>query len=331
MGWHEAGAAQMTHNMKIILAGGTGQVGTLLARHFHEQHHDVVVLSRASKATPWKMVLWSGENLGDWVQEIDGADVVVNLAGRSVNCRYNAQNQRDILRSRVDSTRIIGEAIALSRRPPRAWLQMSTATIYAHRYDAPNDEDTGILGGNKHNTPDTWHFSIDVAKAWEQALNDAITPATRKVALRAAMVMSPDQGGVFDVLLRLVRFGLGGKAGDGRQYISWVHHRDFARAIDWLIDHDEINGAVNIAAPQPLPNAIFMRELREAWGARVGMPAKKWILEAGALLLRTETELILKSRRVVPGQLLASGFTFEHPEWPSAAVDLCSTWRSRSA
>ena len=172
-------------------------------------------------------------------------------------------------------------------------------------------------------------FSIDVAKSWEQAANEAVTPRTRKVLLRSAMIMSPDAGGVFDLLLRLVRWRLGGATGDGRQYMSWIHDQDFIQAVTWLIDHDELAGPVNLAAPQPVPNAEFMRTLRTAWGPRVGLPATKWMLEIGTFFLRTESELMLKSRRVIPGRLLGSGFTFRHPTWAEAAADLCRRWRGR--
>ena len=230
----------------------------------------------------------------------------------------------------MNSTRVVGDAIAAAARPPRVWLQMSTATIYAHRYEAPNDEATGVVGGLEPGVPETWRFSIDVATSWERALQHAVTPRTRKVALRSAVVMSPDRGGVFDLLLRLARFGLGGRAGDGRQYVSWIHDRDFVRAVYWLIDHDKIDGAVNLAAPHPLPNADFMRALREAWGIRLGLPASAWMLEIGTWLLRSETELILKSRRVVSGRLAQAGFVFDFPTWPEAARDLCRRWRALS-
>jgi uncharacterized protein (TIGR01777 family) len=258
--------------------------------------------------------------------ELEGADVVIKMAGRSVDCRYHAANRRAIMDSRVQSTRVLGEAIARAARPPRIWLQASTATIYAHRYDAGNDETSGILGGAEENVPDTWRFSIDVANAWERAANDAIVPRTRKVLLRSAMTMSPQRGGVFDVLLRLVRWGLGGTASDGRRYVSWMHDHDFIRAIYWLIERSDLAGPVNLAAPQPLPNADFMRTLRSAWGVRIGLPATRWMLEMGAFFLRTESELILKSRRMVPGRLLDSGFTFRFPEWAAAAADLCRRW-----
>jgi uncharacterized protein (TIGR01777 family) len=313
--------------MKVVIPGGSGQVGTVLARHFHAQQHDVVVLSRTPTTAPWRVAAWDARSLGAWVEELDGADVVINLAGRSVNCRYTPANRREIKESRVLSTQVMGEAIRAARVPPRVWLQASTATIYAHRFDAANDEYTGVIGGTEPNAPDTWRFSIDVATAWEAAFDAAKTPHTRKVALRSAMTMSPDRGGVFDTLLWLVRRGLGGRAGDGRQSVSWVHEVDFIRAVDWVIAGD-LGGPVNICSPNPLPNAEFMREFRAAWGTKVGLPATRWMLELGAWAMRTETELVLKSRRVVPTRLLESGFVFQFPAWPDAARDLCRQVRN---
>jgi uncharacterized protein (TIGR01777 family) len=316
--------------MKIVIPGGSGQVGVILARHFHAGGHEVVVLSRApAQKVPWRIVPWDARTRGAWVGELDGADVVVNLAGRNVNCRYTPANRRAILESRVLSTRVVGEAIGACARPPRVWLQSSTATIYAHRFDAPNDERTGLLGGTEPDAPDTWKFSIEVATEWERALDEARTPDTRKVALRSAMTMSPDRGGVFDVLLGLVRWRLGGSAGTGRQFVSWVHEADFIAAVEFLIQRTDLSGAVNVCAPEPLPNADFMRALREAWGSRFGLPATRWMLEVGAWAMRTESELVLKSRRVGPGRLLDAGFAFRFPSWPEAARDLCRQWRER--
>jgi len=312
---------------KVVIPGGSGQVGTVLARAFQGDGHEVVVLSRKPTSAPWRVVEWDAQTLGGWQKEFDGADVVINLAGRSVNCRYNTENRRIIKESRVNSTLVVGEAIARASSPPPVWLQASTATIYAHRYDAGNDETTGILGGQEPNVPDTWHFSIDVATSWEQALDEAATPNTRKVKLRSAITLSPDPGGVFEVLLGLVRFGLGGTAGNGRQYLSWIHDRDFVRAINFLIEHQEIEGPVNLATPNPVPNAEFMRTLRQAWGISFGLPATEWMLAIGAVWMGTETELILKSRRVIPGRLLEAGFKFEFPDWGEAARDLCRRWR----
>jgi uncharacterized protein (TIGR01777 family) len=312
--------------LKIVIPGGTGHVGSVLARALRADGHQVVVITRAARGTA-NTIPWDGKTLDDWAAAIDGADVVINLAGHTVNCRYTQANKERILNSRVDSTRVVGEAIRAARRPPRVWLQAATATIYAHRYDAPNDETSGIIGGSD-DAPASWRFSIEVARAWEQALDAADVPNTRKLKLRSAMIMGPDRGGIFDTLLRLVRFGLGGQAGDGRQYMSWVHHLDFVRAIYWLIGHEEIEGVVNIASPNPVPNADFMRALREAWGISFGLPAWKWMLPIGTWLMRTESELILKSRRVVPGLLTQRGFVFRHPNWTEAAECLCREWRS---
>jgi uncharacterized protein (TIGR01777 family) len=317
--------------MKIVIPGGSGQVGTLLARAFHAAGHEVVVLSRQPRQADWRMVEWNAETPGKWTAELEGVDVVINLAGRNVNCRYTSENRWLILSSRVKATRAVAQAIADASRPPRVWLQASTATIYAHRYDAANDEATGILGGSEPDTPAAWRFSVEVATAWERAAAKAAVPRTRTVLMRSAMIMSPDAGGVFDVLLRLVRFGLGGRAGDGRQVVSWIHDRDFVHAVMWLIEHDELQGPVNLAAPNPLPNDEFMRDLRAAWGMPFGLPATKWMLEVGAFLIRTETELVLKSRRVVPGRLLQAGFAFQHPTWPEAARVLCQRWRERGS
>ena len=317
--------------MKIVLAGGTGQVGTLLGRTFTDGGHDVVAFSRQPRPAPWRVLPWDAATLGPWADELDGADVVIGLAGRNVNCRYTPENRRLILDSRVNSTRVLGRAIAHCAQPPRAWLQASTATIYAHRFDAPNDEATGLIGGDEPNAPDTWRFSIAVAKAWEQAARDAALPRTRLVLMRSALTLSPDRGGIFSVLLNLVRLGAGGAVAGGRQYVSWIHDQDFVRAVLWLIDHPELDGPVNVASPNPLPQAEFMRVLRQAWGMPIGLPATAWMAAIGALVLHTETELILKSRRVVPGRMLAAGFNFQFPEWPDAARDLCARWRQGGA
>ena len=315
--------------MKIVIPGGTGQVGRVLSRSLRARGDEVVVLSRAARADE-RVLEWDGRSLGPWVDEIDGADVVINLAGRSVNCRYTAANLRAMMDSRVDSTHAVGLAIQQVSRPPRVWLQMSTATIYAHRFDAPNDEVTGRIGGDEPDVPRYWKLSTDIAKAWEKAQQDANTPRTRKVALRSAMVMSPDRDGIFDVLLGLTRAGLGGAIAGGRQFVSWIHERDFVRAVELLIARDDIVGPVNLAAPNPIPQGTFMAALRAAWGTRVGLPATKWMAEIGAFVLRTDTELTLKSRRVVSSRLLDAEFSFDFPEWPAAARDLVERWRRRA-
>lgn len=314
--------------MNILLPGGSGQIGTLLARAFHEAGHEVVVLSRTPRPDPWRNVAWDARSAGAWVAELERADVVINLAGRSVNCRYTPANRALITSSRVDSTHILGQAITNASNPPRLWLQSSTATIYADRYDADNDEQSGILGSSSDPVPETWQFSHGVALAWEQAAQAIPLPQTRLVLLRSAMTMSPDRGGIFDTLLRMVRYGLGGSVGGGRQYVSWIHDQDFIRAIVWLIDQAELSGPINLAAPGPLPQAAFMQVLRAAWGIPLGLPATNWMAEIGALLLQTETELLLKSRRVTPGRLLQSGFQFGYATWAAAAQDLCQRWRT---
>lgn len=311
--------------MKVVLPGGTGHVGAVLDRALTADGHDVVVLTRSPRGD--RHVRWDGSTLGDWADHIDGSDVVINLAGRSVSCRYTRENLAAMMSSRVESTRVVGEAIAAAARPPGVWMQMSTATIYAHRFDAANDESTGLVGGNEPGVPGYWAYSVEIARRWEAAQEQAVTPHTRKVALRSAMVMSPDRGGVFDVLSWLTRLGLGGPVAGGRQYVSWIHDRDFVRAVGFLIDRDDVAGAVNLAAPGPLPQRDLMRELRSAWRTPVGLPATRWMAEIGAFAIRSDTELLLKSRRVVPGRLTGAGFTFDHPRWRDAAADLVARRR----
>lgn len=312
--------------MKFVIPGGTGQLGAILRRELTASGHDVVVLTRHPVHD--HEVRWDGERLGPWTESIEGSDVVVNLAGRSVSCRYTPANLQAMMDSRVNSARVVAEAITAAVRPPRVWLQMSTATIYAHRFDAPNDEITGLIGGAEQDTPRYWAYSVRIATSWEREQRHAATPRTRKVALRAAIVMSPDRGGAFDVLSRLARLGLGGPVAGGKQYVSWIHGHDFARAVEFLAGRDDIAGAVNLAAPHPLPQRQFMRALRAAWGVPVGLPATAWMAELGALALRSDTELVLKSRRVVPGRLLAAGFSFDHPQWPDSASDLVQQARA---
>jgi hypothetical protein len=316
-------------NGRVVIPGGSGHCGTILAAALWRDGRDVVVLSRSPRPAPWRVAAWDGRTPGEWESEIDGADAVIHLSGRSVDCRYDERNRREILDSRVVSTHAIGAAIGRARVPPRVWLQASTATIYAHRYDAANDETIGILGGSEPGAPDTWNFSIEVARAWEAAADETVLSATRRVLMRTAMVMSPRGGGAFEKLLRLVRFGLGGRAGDGRQYVSWIHDVDFVAAVRLLLRDDALSGIVNLAAPGPLPNAEFMRILRQAYGRHVGLPAPRSLTELGALLLRTESELILKSRRVISTRLPARGFVFSFPEWWSAAAELCARRRAQ--
>jgi uncharacterized protein len=315
--------------MKIVIPGGSGQVGHIVARHFHALGHDVTVLSRAPGREPWQALEWDGRTRGEWAAALSGCDVVINLAGRSVNCRYTSANRKEIYESRIQSTLLLNETIASLDHPPPLWINASTATIYRHAKDRAMDEESGDLGGGEKGAPDTWNFSIHVAKDWEKAFFGTATPRTRKIAIRSAITFSPDRNGVFDVLSGLVRHSLGGTQGDGTQYVSWVHEVDFARALEFLIAHEELDGIVNIASPNPLLNRDFMKALRAAWGMRIGLPAKAWMIEIGTFFMRTESELVLKSRRVVPGRLLASGFRLLYPDWTEAAYELVSRYAVR--
>jgi uncharacterized protein (TIGR01777 family) len=245
--------------------------------------------------------------------------VVVNLTGKSVDCRYHKENRREILASRVDSTRVLGKAISQAARPPRVWLNASSATLYKHSFDTPRDEE-GATGS----TPEAHDaFSIGVIRQWERALDEAPTPATRKVALRIALVLGRD-GGVFPVFRRMARLGLAGTMGSGRQLVSWVHEEDLCRAVEWVVARDNLIGPINLASPNPLSNRDMMRLVRKTCGVPLGLPATKWMLEIGAFFLRTETELLLKSRYVVPGRLQSSGFQFSHPALDGALTNLCN-------
>ena len=304
----------------IILAGGSGFLGTVLADHFAAEGHRVVVLTRSPKARSGAVreVRWDGETLGAWAGELEGARALINLAGVSVNCRYHARNRRRLLDSRLRPTRVLGEAIARCVHPPPVWLNSSTATIYRHTFGPPWDE-RGEIGGCAE-AKDI--FSVHVATEWERVFNEANTPGTRKVALRSAMVLGHGRNSVLPNLLRLGRLGLGGCLAGGRQFVSWIHQEDFCRAVAWVIQADSLSGPVNVAAPYPVTNAEFMAAIRRACHAPFGLPAPRWLLEIGAFFLRTETELVIKSRRVVPGQLVASRFVFRHPQLSPAIEEL---------
>lgn len=311
----------MKEKRKIILAGGSGFLGETLARWFDPGTSEVVVLSRNPKNVRFtRAVEWDSQTLGPWTRELEGATAVVNLAGRSVNCRYHEKNRKLIMDSRIDSTRVLGEAMRECQQPPAVWLNSSTATIYRHTF-GPAHGEAGEIGA----TPEIKDpFSIEVAKNWEHEFEQATRPLpnTRAITLRTAMVLGAGPGGVYHVLRRLARLGLGGDMGTGRQFVSWIHAEDFCRAIDWLIANPEAAGIYNLTSPHPLPNGETMRTFRKVEDRCVGLPAPAWLLEIGAFLLRTETELILKSRRVIPQRLLAEGFEFRFPTLETALRDL---------
>ena len=321
--------------LRIVIPGGSGQVGRMLAQYFQVRGHHVTVLTRGPYTAPWRTVHWDGQSIGPWVETLDGADVCIHLSGRNINCRYTARNRRELYDSRIGPTRLLHQAFALLDRPPRLWMNASAATIYRHSLDRAMDEATGEMGGNeaisrRRRAPEKWKWTVELTKAWENAFFSAPTPRTRKIALRTSLVFSPARGSVFAVLSHLVRFGLGGTQGNGRQMVAWMHESDYARALEFLIEQEEIEGPVNLAAPHPLPNRAFMAGLREAWGVPNGLWAPEAALQVGMFLLRTEPELILKSRYVVPGRLLQAGFRFEFPTWTEAAADLVRQWRQRN-
>ena len=307
---------------KIILAGGRGFLGSVLADYFTAKGMETIIFTRepTQRGDGIREVHWDGESLGEWIKELEGARALVNLAGLSVNCRYHARNRKLLLDSRLNSTRVLGKAIAQCTNPPPVWLNSSTATIYKHTYGPAWDE-AGEIGGCAE-AKDI--FSVHIATEWERVFNEAGTPHTRKVALRSAMVLGHGKNSVLPNLLRLGRLGLGGRLAGGRQFVSWIHEEDFCRAVEWTIEHESLCGVVNLAAPHPVTNAEFMAAIRKACGTPFGLPAPLGLLEVGAFFLRTETELVIKSRRVVPGKLLASGFAFRHPHVPAAIQHLNS-------
>jgi uncharacterized protein (TIGR01777 family) len=289
---------------KIILAGGNGYLGTILAKHFSSMADEVIILARKPQAATGniKTLVWDGQTVGDWATSLQDADLLVNLCGKNVNCRYTPKNKKEIINSRLIPTRLLGEVIKSLENPPKLWINITSATIYRHAEDRAKDELKGEIGDG---------FSIEVCKAWESSFFENETPKTRKIALRMGIVLGLKDG-AFPRLLNLVKLGMGGKQGNGEQYVSWVHEQDAAGSIECLLNHDEISGVVNCTAPEAIKNHVFMRSIRKAYGISFGLPAPAWLLAIGAKIIGTETELILKSRWVKPAVLLASGFEFKY-------------------
>lgn len=290
---------------KVVLAGGTGFLGSDLAIRFQALGYEVILISRQAGHIPWN-------DSSRIVEALEQSELLINLAGKSVNCRYNERNKEAIMQSRTETTHKLAEALQACQNPPPLWLNSSTATIYRHAEDRPMTEDGGELGSG---------FSVEVAKAWEHAFFSRSLPRTRQAALRIAIVLGPG-GGVMTPYLNLVKYGLGGAQGSGKQRFSWIHIKDIFRIILFLKDHPHLDGVFNCSSPNPVTNEELMRELRLHMGKKTGLPAARWMLEVGAFLMRTETELILKSRWVVPDRLEREGFTFEYPTLESALTNI---------
>ena len=304
-------------NKKVILAGGSGYLGRYLAAAFTERGYEVIILSRrAAPATAHaRTVIWDGEHPGEWHQEFESATAVVNLTGKSVDCRYTPTNKALILQSRLNATRAIGQALTTVADPPEVWLNAASATIYEDtRGDQPaNDEENGVIGSG---------FSVDVCQQWEEAFHQAALPGLRQICLRIAIVLSADDGAMVP-MLRLAKLGLGGKMGSGDQMLSWIHAIDCANAVVFLTENKALSGVFNIASADAHTNADFMRALRKQVGCPIGLPTPGPLLAVGARLIQTETELILKSRNVIPRNLEAAGFTWQYPTLEQAFEEVC--------
>ncbi len=294
-------------NTKIIIAGGTGFIGKYLNKKFTALGYEVIIISRQKDHIHW-------DNVPAITAALENAEILINLAGKSVDCRYNEKNKKEIYDSRINTTKIIGEAILGCKKPPALWINSSTATIYRHAEDRPMIERTGEIGSG---------FSVHVATNWEKTFFDFDLLSTRQVALRMAIVLGKN-GGVIKPLKNLVRFGLGGRQGSGNQMFSWIHIEDLFNIIIFLQEHRELSGIFNTAAPNPVNNKALMQLFRKNLDVRFGLPAPVWLLTMGAVLIKTETELILKSRWVIPERLSAAGFRFKYPDMDTALKNILS-------
>ncbi|WP_376777023.1 TIGR01777 family oxidoreductase [Flavobacterium covae] len=298
---------------KLVIAAGTGFLGNVIIDYFQQKCTEIIVLTRGKSRQENNIcyVHWNAKSLGGWEIELENADVLINMAGKSVDCRYNKENKKEILLSRIKGTKILNEAVLLCQNPPKHWLNSSTATIYRHSEDKQMDEYTGEIGND---------FSMNVAQSWEKAFFKTETPQTKKTALRTSIVLGK-KGGAFPPIKNLVQMGFGGKQGNGNQFISWIHEKDFARAIEYIIEK-EITGKVNLVSPEPIQNKTFMKTLRKEMKAPFGTPLGKRMLAFGAKIIGTETELVLKSRNVIPKRLIQEGFSFEYENLEMAFKEL---------
>ncbi len=298
---------------RVVIPGGSGFLGQSLSDHLVGKGYQVVMLSRSPTVNPGRAQeeAWDGKTLGAWSRLLDGAEAVVNLAGKSVNCRYTPANRKEIIDSRIDSVRAIGEAISKCETPPRVWVQAGSLAIYGDTGDRICDESAPYGAG----------FPVETCVLWEQAFDEAQTPSTRKVLLRIGFALGSG-GGAMDPLMNLAKLFLGGTTGNGKQYISWLHVRDLNRMFEWAIERDHIEGVFNATGPTPVTNAEFMRELRRALHRPWSPPVPEWAVRVGARLMGTEAELALHGRRCLPKRFLDEGFVFEHPDLKPAFQEL---------
>ncbi|MQP24652.1 TIGR01777 family protein [Flavobacterium sp. LMO8] len=300
---------------KLIIASGTGFLGNVLIQHFNNKFEEIVILTRGKSRIKNKIkyVNWDAKSFSGWEKELENTDVVINLAGKSVDCRYTEKNKAEILASRIDSTKILNEAILQCANPPKHFINSSTATIYRHSEDKEMDEYTGEIGND---------FSMNVAKSWEKIFYEIDTPNTLKTAIRTSIVLGKN-GGAFIPLKKLTQYGLGGKNGNGSQFVSWIHEKDFARAVEFIIEK-ELSESINVVSPKPIRNEAFMKKLQKSIGIPFGLPISKSMLEIGAKFIKTETELVLKSRNVIPKRLTENGFEFEFSDLDETFKNLLS-------
>nr|WP_294926040.1 TIGR01777 family oxidoreductase [uncultured Flavobacterium sp.] len=304
---------------KLIIAAGTGFLGQVLVNHFKDKFDEIVILTRGKTQIidGIKYINWNAKTFSGWENELENATVLINLAGKSVDCRYTEKNKKEILLSRIESTKILNKAILNCKNPPKHWLNSSTATIYRFSLDKQMDEINGEIGND---------FSINVALSWEKAFFKTETPNTLKTALRTSIVLGKN-GGAFIPLKTLAKTGFGGKQGKGNQFVSWIHEEDFANAVDFIIEK-EIIGVINVVSPEPIPNSDFMAKLRKAVDFPFGIPMNILLLKIGSFFIRTEAELVLKSRNVIPKRLLENGFKFKFGDIDDAFENLLSNQKT---
>ncbi len=290
---------------KVVLAGGSGFIGKLLSNHFLSKGWQVVVFTRNHRLNEnnLRYVKWNGKTLGSWKNELEGSDLLINLNGKSVDCRYTKKNKQLIYDTRIDATYILGEALKEIKNPPSLWINAASATIYRHSEDKAMDEFSGEIGTG---------FSVDVCKKWEHSFFKENTKNTRKVALRIAIVLGK-KGGALEPMVMMTKLGLGGKHGKGNQFFSWIHEDDLISIVNYVFENDKIQGIVNASAPFPVKNKQVMQLIRQQLNIKIGISSPKWLLEIGARLIKTETELLLKSRNVIPRVLIKNGFEFKYP------------------